>query len=453
MPYASLHTALGTVPSSLQRYPHVREVYPQGVNGGLMRFRAAFSLPIMKTIRDVETRVRDMIRREGLDPQRESEGLKRVIGKAIAEHERLAVRGSAEAIDDVEPVRRALSAAIGGYGKLQRFFDDPSVEEIWIDHPGAVFVSREGSSELTSVILTDDEVRDLVERMLRASGRRLDLSSPFVDASLETGERLHVVIPDITREHWAVNIRKYALGARTLDELVDVGTLTDEAAVFLDAAMRAGLNTLVSGATQAGKTTLLRALLGSVPAAERIVTAEEVFELCLERRDVVAMQTRPPSIEGRGEVTLRRLVKEALRMRPERIVIGEVRSLEAFDLLVALNAGIPGACTIHANSAREAILKLTTLPLLAGENVTSAFVVPTVANAVDLVVHVAREASGERRVAEISSVTGRVEGMTVEMARVFALKNGELVRVPGEIPHPERFERVGISLATVLGGL
>ncbi len=406
----------------------------------------------MKTIRDVEAKVREMVRREGLDPQREAEGLNRIIGEAIAEHERLAVRGAAEAIDDVVPVERALRDAIGGYGKLQRFFDDPLVEEIWIDGPGAVFVSREGKSELTSVILGDGEVRDLVEKMLRASGRRLDLSSPFVDASLESGERLHVVIPDVTRRHWAVNVRKYVLRARTLGELVDAGALSGEAAAFLDASMRAGLNVLVSGATQAGKTTLLRALLGSVPAAERVITVEEVFELGLERRDVVAMQTRPPSIEGRGEVTLRRLVKEALRMRPERIVVGEVRSSEAFDLLVALNAGVPGACTIHANSAREAVLKLTTLPLLAGENVTSAFVVPTVAGAVDLVVHVARDASGERRVAEISSVTGRVEGMAVEMAGLFAEREGRLVRLPGEVPRPERFERAGLSLAEVLGG-
>ena len=139
-------------------------------------------------------------------------------------------------------------------------------------------------------------------------------------------------------------------------------------------------------------------------------------------------------------------------MRPERIVVGEVRSSEAFDLLVALNAGVPGACTIHANSAREAVLKLPTLPLLAGENVTSAFVVPTVAGAVDLVVHVARDASGERRVAEISSVTGRVEGMAVEMAGLFAEREGRLVRLPGEVPRPERFERAGLSLAEVLGG-
>ncbi|MDO4887344.1 MAG: ATPase, T2SS/T4P/T4SS family [Actinomycetaceae bacterium] len=406
----------------------------------------------MRTIRDTELRIRDMVRHEGVDPQWEHERLERIINAAIAEHEELAVLGQAEHLEEIALVRRKLRDAVGGYGPLQPFLDDPNVEEIWIDNPGAIFVSKGGRTELTPVVLTEQQVRDLVERMLRASGRRLDLSSPFVDASLETGERLHVVIPDITRKHWAVNIRRYVLRARTLSELVRAGTLPPLGAAFLDAAMRAGLNVLVSGATQAGKTTLLRALMGSVPAAERIITAEEVFELGLEHRDVVAMQTRPPSIEDRGEVTLRRLVREALRMRPERIVIGEVRAAEAFDLLVALNSGVPGACTIHANSAREAILKLSTLPLLAGENVTSAFVVPTVAGAVDIVVHIERDRRGRRSVTEICAVTGRVEGMRVETTTLFGERDGSLVRLPGEVPRLERFERAGIDIASVLGG-
>ncbi|MFT0846657.1 ATPase, T2SS/T4P/T4SS family [Actinomycetaceae bacterium L2_0104] len=398
----------------------------------------------------LESAVRNLVRQRGVDPQREPAALDRLIGEALSEYEERSVRGRAEPLQAVEPLRQALRDVVGGYGALQPLLDDEHIEEIWIDEPGKVFISKDGRSELTNIVLKDSDVRDVVERMLRASGRRLDLSSPFVDAALESGERLHVVIPDITRRHWAVNIRKYVLRARSLQELVSVQLLPAGVAAFLDASIKAGHHILVSGATQAGKTTLLRALLGSVPASERIVSAEEVFELNLEHRDVVAMQTRPPSIEGRGEVTLRRLVREALRMRPERIVIGEVRAAEAFDLLIALNSGIPGACTIHANSAREAVLKLCTLPLLAGENVTSQFVVPTVANAIDLVVHVEREAGGERRVTEIVAVTGRVEGSRVEIAGLFEMRDGRLTRVGGEMPRPEKYARAGIDLRALL---
>ncbi|MBE6483828.1 MAG: CpaF family protein [Actinomycetaceae bacterium] len=392
----------------------------------------------------LEGQVRRLVRQRGIDPQREPDALEALISEAIARHEHAAVRGTVEPIGEIGPARRAVRDAVGGYGPLQPFFDDPDVEEIWIDDPGRVFVARAGRSELTNVMLTDTQVHDLVERMLRASGRRLDLSSPFVDAALESGERLHVVIPDITRRHWAVNIRKYVVRARGLGELVAAGTLTRQVAEFLSAAVEAGMNILVSGATQAGKTTMLRALLGSVPSGDRIITAEEVFELALEHRDVVAMQTRPPSIEGRGEVTLRRLVREALRMRPDHIVIGEVRSSEAFDLLVALNSGVPGACTIHANSAREAILKLCTLPLLAGENVTSAFVVPTVASTIDLVIHMERDAAGLRIVKEVAAVTGRIEAGRIEMASLFAYRNGALVQCSSELP---RRGRKGINMA------
>src|SRR3712207_3925296 len=204
--------------------------------------------------------------------------------------------------------------------------------------------------------------------MLRTSGRRIDMSTPFVDAMLPDGSRLHVVIPDIPRRHWSVNIRKFVLSATSMDELVELQTLTPQAARFLEAAVAAGLNVIVAGGTQAGKTTLLNCLAAAIPARERVVTCEEVFELRLPAPDWVALQTRQPNLEGTGEVRLRRLVKEALRMRPDRLLVGEVRAEEALDLLVALNAGVPGMCSVHASSAREAVVKLCTLPLLAGAN-------------------------------------------------------------------------------------
>lgn len=199
-----------------------------------------------------------------------------------------------------------------------------------------------------------------------------------------------------------------------------------------------------------GKTTMLNALAGAIPARERVVTCEEVFELRLSARDWVAMQCRQPSLEGTGEIPLRRLVKEALRMRPSRLIVGEVREAEALDLLIALNAGVPAMCTIHANSAREALVKLCTLPLLAGENVSDRFVVPTVASAVDLVVHLDLDAAGRRGVREVVAVPGRVEQGVVETADVFTSRGGHLVRADGFPPHPERFARLGVDLAALL---
>jgi pilus assembly protein CpaF len=333
---------------------------------------------------------------------------------------------------------------------LQPYLDDPTVEEIRINDPAKVFVARAGRSELTTTILTADEVRALVERMLKSSGRRIDFSSPFVDATLPDGSRLHVVIPDITFEHWAVNIRKHVLRARSLDDLVALGTLTPHAAAFLDACVIAGLNILVSGGTQAGKTTLLNTLVAAVPARERVITCEEVFELRVPLSDVVRMQTRQPSLEGTGEITLRHLVKEALRMRPQRIVVGEVRQSECLDLLIALNSGLPGMCSLHANSAREAVTKMCTLPLLAGENIGSRFVVPTVAGCVDVVVHIDTDLEGARRVREIVAVPGRVEDGVVELEPIFVRQRDRLVRSDGFPPHADRFERAGFRLASLL---
>ena len=247
-----------------------------------------------------------------------------------------------------------------------------------------------------------------------------------------------------------MNIRKFVLTAHSLDELVGLGTLTAQAASFLEASVSAGLNVIVAGGTQAGKTTLLNCLAAAIPARERVITCEEVFELRVPLPDVVSMQTRQPNLEGSGEVRLRRLVKEALRMRPERILVGEVRQEECLDLLIALNSGLPGMCTIHANSAREAVTKLCTLPLLAGENVSHAFVVPTVAASVDLVVHTVRDAQGRRRVREIVAVPGRVEGDVIETADIFTTRDGQLARAEGWPPHPERFEHAGHDLRDLL---
>ena len=195
---------------------------------------------------------------------------------------------------------------------------------------------------------------------------------------------------------------------------------------------------------------LLNCLCAAIPAQERVITCEEVFELRVPLPDVVAMQTRQPNLEGAGEIPLRRLVKEALRMRPSRIVVGEVRQEECLDLLIALNSGLPGMCTLHANSAREAVTKVCTLPLLAGENIGHAFVVPTVAASIDLVVHVGSDPDGRRRVREVVAVPGRAEDGVIELADVFTTRDGRLVRGTGYPPHPERFAAHGFDLPALL---
>lgn len=398
----------------------------------------------------VSDEVRELIRRRGLDPARDPAGVRRLVEDAVADYDERSLSGALPSLADPVSTAKQVLDDVAGFGPLQAYLDDPAVEEVWINEPGKVFVARDGVSELTTTILAPDEVRDLVERMLKTSGRRVDLSQPFVDAMLVDGSRLHVVIPDITREHWAVNIRKFTVRASRLDDLVGLGTLTPQAAAFLDASVVAGLNVLVSGGTQAGKTTMLNCLAASIPARERVITCEEVFELQVPLRDVVGLQCRQPSLEGTGEVPLRRLVREALRMRPNRLLVGEVRQAESLDLLIALNSGLPGMASLHANSAREALTKMCTLPLLAGENVSSRFVVPTVAGCVDLVVHLVLDPDGRRRVHEIVAVPGRAEGDVVEAADVFTWRGASLVRADGFPPHADRYERAGVDLPVLL---
>lgn len=310
------------------------------------------------------------------------------------------------------------------FGPIYPFILDDSVEEIWINSPQRIFIARKGKSELTTLILTSIQVQELVDRALMWSGRRLDLSNPFVDARLPDGSRLHVVIPEITAEHWAVNIRKHIAQNLSLNQLCEIGLLEQKIADLLVLAIQQGKNILVSGGTQAGKTTLLNALASEIPLTQRVVTIEEVFELSPRLPDVIQLQTRSANLQGEGEISLRRLVKESLRMRPNRIIVGEVREAEALDLLIALNSGLPGMGTIHANSARDAIMKLQTLPLLAGSNISHSFTVQTVASAIDLVIQISLGIDGSRRVVEVSALSGRSENLYVEMEELYRW-NGE----------------------------
>ena len=404
----------------------------------------------------ITEQVRERVRRDGvnLGGDRQGPQVGQYVREEVQRYSERALGGSVPMLFDEHEAAREIIASITGFGALQPFFDDPDIEEIWINGPSKVFIARNGVPELTSVLLTDTEVRDLVERMLQSTGRRVDLSSPFVDASLTDGSRLHVVIPDITQRHWAVNIRKFTKRIRDLQRLVALGSLSHQAAEFLRTCVISGQNILVSGATQSGKTTLLNALLSGARAGERIVTVEEIFELDLAARDVVGMQCRQPNLEGTGEITLRRLIKEALRMRPDRLVVGEVREAESLDLLIALNSGLPGMCSIHANSSRDALAKLCTLPLLAGRNIDSSFVVPTVAASVDIVVHCELARNGHRRITEILAPSGFVTGGTlVEASLIFGLQRGVLTATGSYPPRTGKFDAGGFDLVAILAGV
>ena len=314
------------------------------------------------------------------------------------------------------------------YGPISNLMMDPTIEEIWINSPERIFIARNGKSELTNLVLTAADVRQLIDRILMWSGRRIDLSSPFVDAQLPDGSRLHVVIPEITAEHWCVNIRKHLMRSMSLDELAGKGMMSQEIATLLSRSVKSGMNILVSGGTQSGKTTLLNSLVSQTPVQERVITIEEVFELKPQLPDVVALQVRTANLQGGGEIPMRRLIKEALRMRPSRLIVGEVREAEALDLLIALNSGLPGMGTIHANSSRDAIIKLQTLPLLAGENISHKFIAPTVASALDLIVQVKLNSEGRRRILEVCWVTGRYENDRAEIETLWFWNGEEYVR-------------------------
>ncbi|MEE1622167.1 CpaF family protein [Zafaria sp. Z1313] len=399
----------------------------------------------MDGVRIIEDEVRELIRRRGLDPARQSAEVRRLVEDAVRDYDARSLVGPLPRLGALEDTSKTVFDAVAGFGPLQPLLDDPTVEEIWINSPTEVFAARGGTSELTSIRLDAGQVELLVERMLKSSGRRLDLSSPFVDAALPDGSRLHVVIPDITRRHWSVNIRKFIARAVRLDHLVELGSLTPQAAGYLHSAVAAGMNIMVSGATQAGKTTLLNCLASSIGSRERVITIEEIFELKVKLRDVVSMQCRQANLEGGGEIDMRRLVKEALRMRPDRIIVGEVREAEALDMLIAMNAGLPAMASVHANSARDAITKICTLPLLAGENISSHFVVPTVASCIDLVVHCERAVSGRRQIAEIVKLGRRVENGVIESSQLFSRRDGELgLDASADLGH-EKLSRAGFD--------
>jgi pilus assembly protein CpaF len=305
--------------------------------------------------------------------------------------------------DREELVERVVRDSVG-LGPLEVLLADPAVEEVMVNGPDRVFVERGGRIEPTAVAFADEEeLRNAIERILAPLGRRVDELSPMVDARLEDGSRVNVVIPPLALDGPTVSIRRFGANRPGPERLVELGTLSASQHDELAAAVRARRSILVSGGTGSGKTTLLNALSSFVDPAERVVTIEDAAELRLQQPHVVRLESRPAGVEGRGEVTIRDLLRNALRMRPDRIVIGEVRGPEALDLLTALNTGHDGALsTVHANSPADALARLQTLALMAGVGLPHEAVVEQVRRGIDLVVHLRREDDGSRRVTEVA---------------------------------------------------
>ncbi len=351
----------------------------------------------------------------------------------------------------------ALLAEIVGYGPIQPLLDDPEVSEIMVNGPKQVYVERRGRLELTDVEFEDDRhVLHLIEKIVAPLGRRIDEASPMVDARLPDGSRVNAIIPPLALRGPCVTIRKFARDPLTIEDLIRLGTLTAEMAVFLEAAVRARFNIVVSGGTGSGKTTTLNVLSSFIPPDERIVTIEDAAELQLRQEHVVPLETRPANLEGRGEVTIRQLVKNALRMRPDRIVVGEVRGGEALDMLQAMNTGHDGSLTTaHANGPRDLLSRLETMVLMAGMELPVRAIREQIASAIDLIVQTARLKDGSRRVTHITEVQG-MEGDVIVLQDLFRFVQTGVApdgRVLGEFRctgiRPKGYERLqaaGIEL-------
>lgn len=311
-------------------------------------------------------------------------------------------------------------ASILGFGPLEPLLQDPTVTEVLVNGPDQVYAERHGKIERTDIRFQNvEELMRIIERIVAPLGRRVDESSPLVDARLPDGSRVNVIIPPLSLVGPCLSIRKFSRAVFSVEHLVQLGTLTREMSEFLRACVLARLNIVVSGGTSSGKTTMLNILSSFIPEHERIITIEDSAELKLQQEHVVRLEARPPNIEGKGEVTIRQLVINALRMRPDRIVVGEVRGGEALDMLQAMNTGHDGSLTTaHSNSPRDTLRRVETMVLMAGMDMPLRAVREQIAAAFDLVVHMERLADGVRRVVQISEVQG-MEGDTIVMQDIF----------------------------------
>lgn len=344
-----------------------------------------------------------------------------------------------------------------GLGPLEPLLADPTISDILVNTYSNIYIERRGKLEKTNITFKDDEhLRRVIERIVSTVGRRIDEAQPMVDARLPDGSRVNAIIPPLAIDGPVLSIRRFGADPLTMSTLIENGALTKEVALLFEMCVRARLNIIISGGTGAGKTTLLNALSAYIPADERIVTIEDSAELQLQQPHVVRLETRPPNIEGKGEVSQRDLVRNALRMRPDRIVIGEVRGGEAIDMLQAMNTGHDGSLTtIHANSTRDALARLETMIQMTGMRLSDRAMRQQIASAVDVVIQVARLTDGTRRVTSISEITG-MEGEITAMQELFEFERtgvdatGKVIgrfRTTGVRPRfAERLKQYGMQL-------
>ncbi len=334
-----------------------------------------------------------------------------------------------------------------GYGPIEVFIRDSQVSEIMVNGSRQVFVEKDGKIQSTEIFFKDDDhVLAIIERIVAPIGRRIDQSSPYVDARLPDGSRVHAIIPPLSLTGPILTIRKFLKKSIQMDGLVKLGSLSLEMASFLNQCVQAKMNVMISGGTGSGKTTLLNALSGNIPdSQERIITIEDAAELKLNQNHVISLECRPPNIEGKGEITIRQLLRNALRMRPDRIIIGECRGAEAFDMLQAMNTGHSGSLTtIHANHAKDALSRLENMILMAGENLPYNIIREQIVSAIDIIVQQARFADGSRKVTSIAKVNKVLSGNSqIELKYVYQFEVEGLDqqgRLNGDYVHNEDIE-------------
>lgn len=377
-----------------------------------------YELPDQQTVRDVVAEVR---RRLSDVPERAAMADDRL--RILVEEYLVDVLSSSAFADAAAANPLLRSTAIDdllGFGPIQELLDDHQVSEIMVNGPGAVWVETDGILRRTNRSFEGDkQLMRVIDRMVRSSGRRVDQSSPMVDSRLPDGSRLNVILPPLAVDGPSVTIRKFLSNHLTTDDLIAGGALSQEASDFLEAAVAAKLNIIVSGGTGTGKTTMLNILSSYIDPAERVVTIEDAVELSLNLPNLVRLEARPPNTEGAGEVTIRDLVRNALRMRPNRIVVGEVRGAETIDMLQAMNTGHEGSLsTVHANSPRDALRRMETMVLLGGNELPLRAVREQIASAIDIIVHLARDRFGRRHVFAINEIVG-MEGDVITAADLF----------------------------------
>ena len=388
-----------------------------------LRVRRAPATPARDTFLDLKERIQDKLIAE-LDPQMDisqTDEVRRTIedmyDQILAQEAIILTRQERQRLFE------QIVAEILGYGPLEPLLADESITEIMVNGCQKVYIERQGRIERTNLgFESDDHLMRIIDRIVSPLGRRIDESSPYVDARLPDGSRVNAIIPPLALNGPTLTIRKFSKVPLTIDDLMRFGTITPEAIEFLKACVISRLNVIVSGGTGSGKTTLLNILSSFIPNDERIITVENAAELQLRQEHVVTLESRPPNIEGKGEVTIRDLVVNCLRMRPDRIVVGECRSGEALDMLQAMNTGHDGSLTtLHSNSPRDTLARLETMVLMAGMDLPVRAIREQIASAVDLIVHKERMRDGTRKVVSITEVQG-MEGDVIVMSDIFGFE-------------------------------